>query len=157
MRFLIRKYQSDDASATLAVFRRSVTGLASRDYSPEQIRTWSGRAGDLRQWDARRSAADTWVAVPDGRAGALAGFADVDGSGYIDMLFVDPDHARCGVASALLDRIARCAAEQGAGKLSVHASITARPFFERRGFHVVQVRHPMIEGVSFVNYLMVRP
>ncbi|NMM99564.1 acetyltransferase, GNAT family [Bifidobacterium sp. DSM 109958] len=157
MRFLIRKYRSDDAAATLAAFRRSVVGLASHDYDPEQIRTWAGQAGDLRQWDERRSSADTWVAVPEGNANALAGFIDVDGNGYIDMLFVDPDYARCGAASALLARVARRAAEQGAGELSVHTSITARPFFERRGFRVVQVRHPMIEGMSFVNYLMIRP
>ncbi|KAB8293540.1 acetyltransferase, GNAT family [Bifidobacterium avesanii] len=156
MGFLIRRYRSADAAATMAVFRRSVIGLASRDYDPEQVRVWADRAGDVRRWDRRRSAVDTWVAVSAGGGDAVVGFIDVDGSGYIDMLFMDPAHARQGVASALLGEVERHAAEWGIAGLSVHASITARPFFERYGFRVVRVRHPRIGSVPFVNYLMVR-
>lgn len=168
MRFLIREYRSDDASQTLELFRRSVVVLASHDYDERQIQAWAGHTGTVWQWDRRRLAANTWMAAagtgtdrPDGadRTGvgaAIAGFIDCDETGYIDMLFVDPSHARQGVASMLLIEAERHAASHGISGLSVHASITARPFFEHHGFHVERIRHPEIGDVSFTNYLMVR-
>lgn len=196
----VRPYRPADAAATMAVFRDAVTHLAAADYSAEQIAVWAGHTGTIEQWNARRTAAHTWVAV-DGRiladgdlrrdcdgdctdSGAVVGFIDVDDSGYIDMLFVAPHCARQGVATALLGAVERFTAARGAGdgggdgtgcdagrgirrsaegctgegtgELRVHASITARPFFERHGFRVVAIRHPRIGEVAFVNYLMVR-
>ena len=51
----------------------------------------------------------------------------------------------------------RFAADHGTVGLRVHASATAKPFFARHGFRVVEARRPMIGDVAFVNYLMVRP
>ena len=196
----IRPYRPADAAATMAVFRDAVIHLAAADYSAEQIAVWAGRTGTIEQWNARRTAVHTWVAVDRGAAdghlrrwdcdgdctdsGAVVGFINVDDSGYIDMLFVAPHCARQGVATALLGAVERFAAARGTegsaedgtgydagrgirrsaegctgegiGELRVHASITARPFFERHGFRVVAIRHPHIGRVAFVNYLMVR-
>lgn len=201
----VRPYRPADATATMAVFRDAVTHLAAADYSAEQIAVWARRTGTIEQWNARRTAAHTWVAVDRGAAdghlrrwdcdgdctdsGAVVGFIDVDDSGYIDMLFVVPHCARQGVATALLGAVERFTAARGTGdgaedgtdvgdtgdnagrgirrsaegctgegirELRVHASITARPFFERHGFRVVAIRHPRIGRVAFVNYLMVR-
>ena len=52
---------------------------------------------------------------------------------YIDMLFVDPEYTRRGVASALLKPLIKSESE-----LTVDASITAKPFFERYGFQTVK-------------------
>ncbi|MBT1179658.1 GNAT family N-acetyltransferase [Bifidobacterium vespertilionis] len=192
----VRPYRPADAAATIVVFRDAVAHLAAADYSAEQIKAWAGRTGTIERWNARRTAAHTWVAVDRGAAdghlrrwdcdgdcdgdctdsGAVVGFIDVDDSGYIDMLFVAPHCARQGVATALLGAVERFAAARGTGydagrgirrnaedgdgegigELRVHASITARPFFERYGFRVVAIRHPHIGRVAFVNYLMVR-
>lgn len=152
----------------MTVFRWSVTGLASRDYSSEQIRAWAGHAGTPRQWNERRMAVHTWVAEvaecpTEGLSrkseteSVLAGFIDVDEAGYIDMLFVDPSCSRQGVASLLLGQVERFAEEAGIDRLTVHASITARPFFEWQGFRVIEARHPAIGAVVFTNYLMSRP
>ncbi|MFC4710872.1 hypothetical protein ACWOEJ_05925 [Enterococcus eurekensis] len=39
-------------------------------------------------------------------------------------------------------------------KLTVAASITARPFFESQGYQVVQQNQVFIKDVPFVNFLM---
>lgn len=39
-------------------------------------------------------------------------------------------------------------------KLTVAASITARPFFESQGYKVVQQNQVFIKDVPFVNFLM---
>lgn len=49
------------------------------------------------------------------------------------MLFVEPEYTRRGVASALLKPLIKSESE-----LTVDASITAKPFFERYGFQTVK-------------------
>jgi putative acetyltransferase len=48
------------------------------------------------------------------------------------MLYVDPQAAGQGVATALCDALEKLAGARGATKLSVDASDTARGFFEKR-------------------------
>jgi tetratricopeptide (TPR) repeat protein len=150
----LRDHTPDDAPATLAVFRRAITGTAARDYTPEQVAAWAPDDLDPDAWAARRAAARTRVAVRDG---AVVGFTDVDAAGYVDMLFVDPGAARQGVARALLGWAVETATADGATELTTHASITARPFFEAHGFVVVAEQHPVRRGVTMTNYRMRRP
>jgi putative acetyltransferase len=70
------------------------------------------------------------------------------------MLFVDPDVARQGVASALLRWVRATAAELGAHELTTNASLTARHVFEAHGFVVVAEQHPVRHGVELTNFRM---
>jgi putative acetyltransferase len=149
---VIRPYRSADAAATLAVFLDAVTRTASADYSAEQVEAWARRDDrDLGAWDRARGSRSTGVAV-DG--GELVGVSDVDAAGWIDMMFVAPDHGRRGVATALLAHVESLARAQGALELGTDASLTAQPFFERHGFAVVARRNPVRGGVALVNHRM---
>ena len=150
---LIRDYASLDAQATLDVFRRAILVTASRDYSPEQIAVWAPADMNVTVWAAKRAAATTIVATMDAR---VVGFTDVDEQGYIDMLFVDPQVARCGVATALMTGAVDRARHCGIRQLTSHVSVTARPFFEKNGFVIVEERHPVRAGVALTNFLMRR-
>ncbi|PYI37536.1 hypothetical protein CVS30_14775 [Arthrobacter psychrolactophilus] len=86
--------------------------------------------------------------------GVTAGFSDVDGHGYIDMMFVAPDCLRRGVAHHLLHHIEDVAHSEGMSELTANVSITARPFFEHHGFTVQAEQHPMMLGVQLTNYRM---
>ncbi|MBB2921611.1 GNAT family N-acetyltransferase [Cellulomonas cellasea] len=147
----LRPYRDDDAAATLDVFRRAIRVLASRDYTAEQVAAWASPDIDPTGWAARRSASRTQVAEVDGR---VVGFTDVDNTGYVDMLFVDPDVARRGTASALLRWVRATAAELGLRELTTNASLTARPVFEAHGFAVVAEQHPVLDGVELTNFRM---
>lgn len=148
----IRPYRSADAAATLQVFLDAVSRTASADYSSEQIKAWARRDDrDLDRWGAARAARPTVVAL-DGVE--VDGFSDVDAEGWIDMLFVAPDHGRRGVASALLAHVEALARAQGAVELGTDASLTAQPVFERHGFTVVARQHPVRGGVALVNHRM---
>ena len=149
----IRPYRNEDAAETLAVFRRAVHGTASRDYSPEQLAVWAPDDTDPEAWAARRAAASTFVAVEDDR---VVGFADLLGEGHVDMTFVDPDFGGRGVATALLEAVVGLARERGVRGLTVHASLTARPFFERRGFVMEREQQVERSGVVLTNFAMSR-
>jgi putative acetyltransferase len=148
----IRAYREADALPTLDTFLRAIRETAGADYSTEQIGVW-GRDRDETEWADNRRGANTLVAVDGDR---IAGFIDLDESGYIDMLFVSPDFARRGVATALLGAVLDTAIRRAIPELTVHASLTARPFFERHDFTVVEERHPVVQGVELTNYRMRR-
>lgn len=150
---LIRDYGGLDAEATLDVFRRAIRVMASRDYSSEQIAAWAPGDTNITRWAARRAAAHTVVATLDDR---VVGFTDLDESGYIDMMFVDPNVAGRGVATALMRWVVESARHRGIRQLTSHVSITARPFFETNGFEVIDERHPVLNGVTLTNFLMRR-
>lgn len=120
------------------VFQRAVRETARAHYSPVQVEDWAAEGEDLDSWSAARAAAETHVAVVDGH---IAGFVDLDDKGHIDMLFVDPDFGRQGVASALLAHVVALARQRGLPALTTFASLTSRPVFERGGFVITGERY----------------
>ena len=70
---------------------------------------------------------------------------------YIDLLFVAPEYGRRGIASALLQELFT---QIPHGSLTVDASITAKPCFERHGFRVVEEQQVAVRGETFINYRM---
>jgi putative acetyltransferase len=149
MQPVIRRYEAADLEAVMSVFLRSVRGVASRDYDAGQIAAWAQVDRDV--WSYRRLDRPTWVALIDD---VIAGFIDLESSGHIDMLFVDPACQRRGVASALLDTVENAAHVQRLAVLDTDASITARPFFEKHGFRVVRSQDVALRGQRLTNFRM---
>ena len=59
------------------------------------------------------------------RDGALLGFGSVGPDGYLDLLYVRPERQGQGLGAALCDALEGL---YPVGRLTVHASRTARPF-----------------------------
>jgi len=149
MQPVIRRYDAANLDAVIGVFLRSVREVASRDYDAGQIAAWAQADRDV--WSRRRLERPTWVALLDD---VIAGFIDLESSGHIDMLFVDPASQRKGVASALLDTVENAARGQRLAVLDTDASITARPFFEKHGFQVVRSQDVALRGQRLTNFRM---
>ena len=56
-----------------------------------------------------------------------------------------------GIASALCDRLK---AAVNASVIVTHASVTAKPFFEQRGYVTVREQQAMRKGVLLTNFVM---
>jgi putative acetyltransferase len=151
---VVKPYRAEDTESLLTLFARSVREVASRDYSPAQIEAWAQPSPDREGW-AARLAGRGGKRVAE-RGGLIAGFSDLEPDGHIDMMFVHPEHQGAGVASALLTHIEAMAGDQRTGRLFTEASITARPFFERRGFRLVTAQQIGRNGQTFRNYRMER-
>src|SRR5262249_40970432 len=145
----IRSYRSSDLDALINIFLRAIREVASKDYDAAQIKAWA--QADRDKWATRRSASPTWVALTEQEP---IGFSDLEPGGHIDMMFVHPCHQGVGVATALLETVEAAARELGLSRLFTEASITARPFFEARGFRVVTPQRVAIRGVALLNYRM---
>lgn len=141
---VIRDYQPGDCAQLVRVFYEAVH--QNQDYTPAQRAAWAPCVPDAALWHASLSAHRTVVAEADGN---LVGFGDVTAEGYLDRLFVLPDWQRRGVAGALCDAL-----EAGQAHITVHASLTARGFFERRGYCVLRAQQVMRQGVLLPNFVM---
>ena len=144
----IRRYRSEDCRRLTELFYDTVHSVNARDYAPEQLDAWAIGQPDLEAWDRSLHAHESFVAEENG---VIIGFGDIDQSGYLDRLFVDKDHQGRGVATALCDALE---AAVRAEHYTTHASITARPFFEKRGYHVVRQQRVERQGVSLTNFVM---
>lgn len=150
----IRPYASGEELLLLAVFQSSVRGLAIRDYTPAQIDAWAPAIADDEarlRWIARMQVNRPWVAEVEGR---LAGFADLQASGYIDQLFVAADFAGHGVGGRLMRHLHDIARSQGMAELFSHVSLTAQPFFRHFGFVLESEQYPVVRGMALRNAVM---
>ena len=93
----------------------------------------------------------THLAIVEDR---VAGFTDLDDNGHVDMLFVDPDYGRQGIATMLLTSTMAVARQRRIVALTTYASLTAKPLFERHGFVVTGERRFVRGGVELTNFSM---
>lgn len=128
-----RPYEPGDLTGVIETYSASIHTLAAPYYSSEQIAAWAPAAPDFARWQERLNALHTVVTESDG---VLAGFASYTQEGYLDFLFTHPRFARRGVASGLYQKVASALRLLGVPRVTTHASLAARPFFDRHGFAV---------------------
>lgn len=146
--FAIRKYQHSDCVEMAELFYQTVHAVNIRDYTDEQVDAWVTGNVNLKEWDRSFSEHVSVVAVKDGK---IVGFGDMDASGYLDRLYVHKDFQNQGIAAAICDALEK---KIGAVRFTTHASITARPFFEHRGYRMIKEQQVIRRGVSLTNYIM---
>lgn len=143
----IRPYRSSDCPALAELFYETVHTVNAAHYTPDQLDAWADGKVDLEAWDSSFREHYTLVAEEEGK---ILGFGDIAADGYLDRLYVHRLHQRQGVAAALCDRLEQTVE----GTIVTHASITARPFFEARGYRVVKQQQVERHGVLLTNFVM---
>lgn len=144
---VIRAYRSSDCRELADLFYHTVHTVNAKDYTKEQLAVWATGEVDLEKWDQSLREHYSVVAV-DGET--IAGFGDIDQTGYLDRLYVHADYQRRGIATAICDRLERAVP----GKIVTHASVTARPFFEKRGYRVAAEQQVERQGIFLTNFVM---
>jgi putative acetyltransferase len=120
-----------DTPMLAEIFRASVEGLTSDDYSESQREAWAAVADEEEAFAARLAKHLTLLGTMDG---SPVGFASLDAPEHIDMLYVHPAATGLGVGSMLIDALEKLAAARGAARLTVEASDNAQEFFKHRGY-----------------------
>ncbi len=139
----IRNYDAGDAPEIVRLFFETVRSVNRADYSEEQVEAWAPGVPDPEEWHSRMAGRRTLVAE---EGGEVVGFAELEGEGHLDMLYLREDAVGRGVGRRLYEAVEREARDQGSGWIFTEASITARPFFERRGFRVVREHDQLHHG-----------
>lgn len=144
----LRPYRTADLPALARLFYRTVHTVCVQDYTPTQLDAWASGSIDEAAWDASLRAHVTRIAEVGGE---IVGFGDMDEAGYLDRLYVAADWQHIGIATAICDALE---AAVPSACYTTHASITARTFFERRGYRVRYAQEVERRGVKMTNYVM---
>ena len=129
----VRAAAPADREAIADIFWRGVSEGAAPRYDAAQRAAWLPERPDAAAFAARLAGQRVWVSA--GRA--PTGFATLRADGYLDFLYVLPEHRGDGTADALLAVAVNAALAAGLGRLTTRASDMARPFFARHGWHAV--------------------
>lgn len=143
----IREYQPLDCEILAELFYNTVHTVNVKDYTKEQLDVWATGIVDLEKWNQSFEENYSLVAT-DGEV--IIGFGDINKAGYLDRLFVHSDYQRKGIATAICNQLEQAIQ----GTIVTYASISARPFFEKRGYRVIKEQQVERQGIFLTNFIM---
>lgn len=145
---ILRKYVPADCGNLAQLFYDTVHSINAEDYNKQQLDVWAAGTVNLEEWNRSFQEHFTVVAV---KGDFIVGFGDIDCNGYLDRLFVHKDHQGKGIATAICEELEKqCSGIQ----ITTAASITSKPFFEKRGYKVANEQEVERQGVKLKNYAM---
>lgn len=143
----LRGYKQSDCRELAELFYNTVHTVNAADYNNEQLNAWATGHVDLEAWNKSLLEHYSIVAVDNG---IIVGFGDIDQTGYLDRLYVHADYQGRGIATAICNKLEQSVS----GKIVTHASVTAKPFFEKRGYKVIKEQSVERHGVFLTNFVM---
>ncbi len=147
----LRPFLPADVPVLAAIFAAAIQELTGDDYDETQQEAWASVADDEEEFGKKLAGELTLIAT---LKNAPVGFASLKGKDHVDMLYVHPNAAGQGVASALLDALEKLAGARGAEKLTVDASDNAQEFFRKRGYIATQRNTVTVNGEWLANTTM---
>ena len=142
----LREYTPADCEQLAELFYNTVHNVNANDYTKEQLDVWATGNVNLEKWNESLQEHFSVVVVEDE---IIVGFGDIDKTGYLDRLFVHTDYQKKGIATLICNRLE----QEIQGDITTHASITARPFFEKRGYTIVKEQQVERQGIFLTNYV----
>lgn len=149
--YRIRLYKQEDCNEVVSLFYNTVHSVNKKDYTTEQLDAWAPADLDFERWN--RVLSQNYTIIVE-KEGAIKGFGDIDATGYFDHLFVHKDHQGQGIATLIKEKIEKHALDANMQRVTVAASITARPFFEKHGYTVLKEQRVERNGQTLTNYFM---
>lgn len=152
--FTIRTAQQSDIIELKDLFQDTVLVINKRDYSQEEVEDWAS-CGDVLP-EIREMIKTHYFIVAVNPELQIVGFSSITPQGYLHNMFVHKDFQGKGIATILLNEIERYAITNGIIRITSEVSITARPFFEKRGYIVVEEQKRRANQLSLTNYWMAK-
>ena len=142
----IKNIEDADATGCYDVFYRAIHEGARPAYSAPQRNAWAPFREMPVGFANALQAPCALMAITD----QIVGFITVLQDGYLDLLFVTPDHHRQGMATTLY----QSALLQTKGPLHTEASHLSRPFFLHHGWREITPQRVEKRGAWMTNFVM---
>ena len=152
--FIIRAALQSDAVELKNLFQNTVLAINRRDYSQAEVEDWASCGDDLSNIEDMIKTHYFIVAV--NQQSEIVGFSSITPQGYLHSMFVHRDFQGKGIASLLLKEIERYAMESEIVRITSEVSVTARPFFEKKGYVVEKEQKRKANQLSLTNFLMAK-
>ncbi|KEK23470.1 GNAT family N-acetyltransferase [Bacillus gaemokensis] len=150
----IMKFDRQDTEEIIHLFYDTVHSVNAKDYSESQLDAWAPKEekqSKVKIWRDSLHQNITYVAKINDM---IVGFSDIMHTGYLDRLFVHKGYQGKGIATALIEKIELEARKLNLQEINTNASITAKRFFQRRGYNVVSEQQVERKGITLTNFHM---
>lgn len=152
MSFTIRTAELSDATEIMDLFQNTVLTINRRDYSMNEVEDWASCGNNRLQIE--EMIRTHYFIVATNRQSQIVGFSSITPQGYLHSMFVHKDFQNKGVATILLNDIEHHAAQNSIRRITSEVSLTARPFFERRGYAVKEEQKRKANKLYLTNFWM---
>jgi putative acetyltransferase len=153
----LRCGQPSDLPEMKRLFADTITNVCQADYDAAQIAAWVSSTENAERWQAIVTTQVVLIAELEAELErTMVGFASLADGHYLDLLYIHHAHQRKGIANTLYAAIEKEARRAGSVTLISDVSITARPFFEKVGFHALSEQCVRRHGVELINFRMTK-
>lgn len=146
-----RDYRPEDCTEIVNLFYETVHAVNKRDYTESQLNVWATKNIDLELWNKSFLKNFTVVACEEE---LIIGFGDINDSGYLDRLYVHKDYQGKGIASKIVNSLEDYIKKLGVTIITTEASITAKNFFESKGYKVIKSQQVKRGNELLKNFVM---
>lgn len=152
--FIIRAALRSDAVELKNLFQNTVLAINRRDYSQAEVEDWASCGDNLSNIEDMIKTHYFIVAV--NQQSEIVGFSSITSQGYLHSMFVHKDFQGEGIATMLLNEIEQYVITNGIIRITSEVSLTARPFFEKRGYIVEEEQKRKANQLSLTNFWMAK-
>jgi putative acetyltransferase len=149
----IREASIKDIDQIISLCASTIAQINIKDYNQAQVDAWVNKVKDTKRWKQR---VQSQYFIVSEISGKITGFSSITDEGYLDLMYVHSDFQGRHIASSLLSVIEEHAQWLKLDEIITEASITARPFFEKKGFITLSRQIKKINKVALPNFLMMK-
>lgn len=146
-----RKATISDLAEMKELFVQTIQSVCKNDYNPDQINVWISGAENTQRWIDVIEKQFVLLAIIENK---IVGFVTLKDGNYIDFFFIHKDFQRQGIANKIFVELELKAKNHHSKIITSDVSITAKPFFLKKGFVVKAEQKNMEKGVEIINYKM---
>jgi putative acetyltransferase len=149
----IREATKNDILPITQLFYDTVNTINQKDYSKKQIAVWSESSRNIDYW---LKCIQTQFFVVAEKDKLIIGFASLDNNACVDFMYVHTEYQNVGVATELLNVLESEAYKKAFVQIWSDVSITAKPFFLKKGFKEKEVYIKQLQDIEFENTIMIK-
>ncbi|KAF2508074.1 GNAT family N-acetyltransferase [Flavobacterium zhairuonense] len=147
----LRKATISDLPEMKQLFIQTIQSVCKKDYNSDQIKVWVSGAENTQRWIDVIEKQFVLLAILENK---IVGYGTLKEGNYIDFFFIHKDFQRQGIANKIFTKLELEAKNDLSKTITSDVSITAKPFFEKKGFIVKAEQKNLIKGVEIINYKM---
>jgi putative acetyltransferase len=151
----LRKATISDLKEMQELYIETIKHVCKDDYNSAQINAWISGVDNTERWIEVINTQFVLLAIIQNK---IAGFGTLKDGNYIDFFYIHKEYQRRGIADKILTELELEAKKYsnalGQKNITSDISITAKPFFEKKGFIVKAEQRNIRLGVELINYKM---
>jgi putative acetyltransferase len=146
-----RKATLADLKEMQELFVATIKSVCQKEYNEQQIEVWTSGVNNTERWIEVIEKQFVLLALIENK---IVGYGTLKDTNYIDFFYIHKDFQRQGIANNLLTLLELEAKKRSSKTITSDISITAKPFFEKKGFIVKAKQKNIKSGVELINYKM---